>query len=280
MRSFDSVRAVLFTPGNRPDRFQKAEQSGADALMIDLEDGVSFAEKKHAREQVISYFKQIKPLKGFLRCIRINSLKTIEGLQDVLALIEHNIQPDALCVPKIEYPAELILLDSYFSALKIPYFVFIESALGLHQTYQIAAASPNTAALVFGGGDLAADLGASLNWEPMFFARSLIVQAAAAHRLAVLDVPYLNLKDENDQGIIAETEKIKALGFTGKFAIHPKHIQPILKVFTPTPEEIAKAKRIVHAYDLAKGQACEVDGKMVDAPIYRSAVRILGNSKQ
>lgn len=270
-----SVRALLFTPGNRKERFQKAQETGADGIIIDLEDAISLKEKDQARDTAIQYFKHSPPTRHFLRCLRINSLKTPSGLKDILSMIEHMVFPDALLIPKVESAAEITILDQLLQPHSIPYILLIETAQGLCQSEDIVLSSKNIQAVCFGGGDLAADLGATLSWEAMLHARSQIILSAALARIAAFDVPYLNLNDPNNKGLVDETHRVKALGYTGKLAIHPKHIQPILDVFSPSTEDITQAQRILSAHEQANGNVCELDGKMIDAPIVRSAQRIL-----
>ncbi len=280
MNNFNVIRTMLFTPANHPERFEKAKDMSADGVVIDLEDAISQAEKDAARESAINYFITSSSIPNFMRCLRINSLKTRHGLKDLSAIIDCGITPDAIVLPKTEYAAEILILDSLLGQKKIPYIALIETSTGLYNAQAIAQASNNMAALVFGGGDLAADLGATLSWEPMLAARSLIVQAAATAGLAVIDVPYLNLREADDTGILEETRKVKALGYTGKFAIHPKHIKPILEVYTPSPDEVVRAQKIIDIFNHAKGNVCEVDGKMIDAPIVRLAQRTLALMKK
>jgi len=275
VNAFDTVRTLLFTPGNRPDRFSRAEATGADGQVIDLEDAVSLGDKDAARELVLDYFKTAPAGGRFLRCLRINSLKTPAGLKDASALIDSGVRPDALLVPKVESAAEIVQLDRLLGPRVIPLAALIETAVGLRCAEAVALSSPSVVALSFGGVDLAADLGAELAWEPMLAWRCLVVRAAAAAGIAVWDMPYLHLRDADDAGVREETRRARALGFTGKLAIHPKHIAPILGVFTPSAEEAARAQRIVDAYDHAGGNACEVDGKMIDVPVYRAAKRTL-----
>lgn len=279
MKDLFNVKTMLFTPGNRPERFEKAKDFGANGVVIDLEDAISLSEKDKARDIVIQYFKShTTRMSGFLRCLRINSIKTAAGLKDISALIDNKITPDIILLPKAEYAAEIIILDNLLNFASIPYIALIETSTGLKNSDDIASCSANVKALCFGGGDLAADLGAELAWEPMFAARSQVVRAAAISGIAVLDVPYLKLQDPDDSGVLEETKRVKALGFTGKFAIHPKHIKPILETFTPTAEEMKSAKRILDAYEKAKGNVCEIDGKMIDVPIVRSAQKIMSRS--
>jgi len=270
-----TIRTMLFTPANKPERFEKAKQTGADGLVIDLEDAIPLAGKDEARQVAVDYFKQYQSDPNFVTALRINSIKTPAGLKDLSALISSKIRPDVLVLPKVEYPQEIIIYDTLLAPLFVPYIVLIETACGLHHANVIANASKNVQALVFGGGDLAADLGAELEWEPMITARSLVLQAAAGAGIAAMDVPYLKLKDPDDSGVIEETKKVKALGYTGKFAIHPKHVKPIIDTFTPAPEEAEQAKRVVEIYEAAGGEVCEIDGKMIDVPLYRSAKRVL-----
>ena len=180
-----------------------------------------------------------------------------------------------MVLPKVKYPEEIIIYDALLAPAFVPYIVLIETARGLHNANNIANASKNVQALVFGGGDLAADLGALLEWEPMLTARSLVLQAAASAGIAAMDVPYLKLNDPDDSGVIEETNKVKALGYTGKFAIHPKHVKPIIDTFMPSAVEAEQAKRVVEIYEAAGGEVCEIDGKMIDVPLYRSAKRIV-----
>ena len=270
-----TIRTLLFTPANKPERFEKAKQVGADGLIIDLEDSVTLANKEEARNIVINHFKEYKKNDNFIQCLRINSLKTPAGLKDLSALIEAKAYPDVIMVPKTEYAAEIIILDSILSPQNIPYLTLIESAIGLYNAKEIANASVNVRGLVFGGVDLAVNLQAKLAWEPLLNARSLIIRAAASKGIAALDFPYLSVKDSDDSGIIEETQKVKDLGYTGKLAIHPKHIQPIKDTFSPTSQEIIEAKKIVDVYESSGGNACEIDGKMIDLPVYKAAKRIL-----
>jgi citrate lyase beta subunit len=128
-------------------------------------------------------------------------------------------------------------------------------------------------ALVFGGADLAADLGATMAWESLLYARARLVQAAATAGRAVLDVPYLDL--DRDDGLAGEIGAVQRLGFTGKLAIHPKHVPPINAAFTPTAAAIVHSERIIAAAQAAGGGVCVVDGRMIDAPVVRTAERTL-----
>jgi hypothetical protein len=275
-----SARCILFTPANRPERFEKAKLTGADGIVIDLEDAITLAEKDSAREIAINYFKDNTsiPKDPFLRCLRINSVKTRAGFKDLVMLCETGVRPDIIILPKTESAEEINILNQQLAPNLISIIALIETSKGLSHSEHIAKAQ-NVCGIVFGGADLAADLGATMDWEPMYASRAQIVRAASIAGIAAIDVPYLGLHDLDDSALVNETKRVKSMGFTSKFAIHPKHIKPILDVFTPSAEEVEKAKKLVSVFSNAHGNACEVDGKMVDIPVFRSAQRILKLAK-
>ena len=175
---------MLFTPANRPDRYEKGMATGADGVVIDLEDAISLAEKDSARTMVVDYFREkgrIPADRPFVSAIRLNNIHTLAGLKDLSALVDSGIRPDVLLLPKVESPGEVNILESHLTArqAEIRFMALIETALGLQNADAIAQSSERVSALVFGGADLATDLGAEAGWEPMLFARSRLVQAAA-----------------------------------------------------------------------------------------------------
>lgn len=260
------LRCLLFTPGNRPERFAKAMQSGADGVVLDLEDAVPPDEKDRARKAVLEFVDLV----GGAVAVRINALSTREGLKDLLALAEREVRPELVLLPKAEEPSEIALIAAHLPGSLM---ALIESAKGLQNADAIAQAHPKLVALGFGGADLAANLGSEFAFEPLLWGRSRVVQAAALANLAALDVPFLNLGDA--EGLESECRRVKALGYTGKFAIHPKQVATIMGAFRPDLQAVAKARRMVEAFEAARGGVVSVDGKMVDLPLYRSAQRIL-----
>lgn len=272
------ARCLLFTPANRPERFDKAKELHADGLIIDLEDAISLEDKDNARKQAISYLQNRVISPSFIECLRINSIRTQAGLKDLSALCDANVRPDMIVLPKSESAHEIEILNDILAPHTIPILPIIETAKGLFQAHQTAQ-SKNVVGLIFGGADFAADVGATMEWDPMHSARAQIVQAAAHGGVSAIDVPYLHLHDPDDSGVITETQKIKAMGFTCKLSIHPKHIKPIMDTLSPNQNEIDNAKAIVSAYEAAHGNACEFNGKMIDVPVYRSAKRILALSQ-
>ncbi|MGH7894615.1 MAG: HpcH/HpaI aldolase/citrate lyase family protein, partial [Candidatus Binatia bacterium] len=272
------LRALLFCPATRPDRLAKAVVAGADAVIVDLEDAVPPTEKETVRASAVAWFRTPAP-PNLARCLRPNGLRTPHGLRDLLELVETGAVPDFLVVPKVESPEELAILDALLDGpcRNTRFLPLVETARGLASAERIAG-HPRVAGLVLGGADLAADLGAELAWEPLLWARSRLVQAAATAGIAVVDAPVLGLDDE--RGLADECTRVRRLGFTGKLAIHPKQVGAITAAFTPSDDEIGRARRIVDAADAARGGVCVVDGTMVDAPVVRAARRALAIAKR
>jgi len=263
------LRSLLFVPATRPERFSRAAASGADAIIVDLEDAVADDAKDAARGEAIAWVAE-PATSGPARCLRINSPRSAHGLRDLLALAGTPTRPPLVMLPKVESPGEVDVVDGVLSTRDGgPAFVaLIETARGLSAAEAVAA-HPRVTALALGGADLAADLGAELAWEPMLWARSRLVSAAATARVAVVDVPYLDVED--GAGLARESEAARRLGFTGKLAIHPKQVAPINAAFAPSAEEVTRARRIVDAAATARGGVCLLDGRMIDAPVVAAA---------
>lgn len=272
-------RVFLFTPGNRPDRFAKAAATGADALILDLEDAVAQGGKDDARASVVAHFRgEFRAgLAGHqAKGLRVNNVHTSAGLHDLAALVAASARPDFVVLPKVESGFEVRLVARHLPGVAL--VCTIESARGLEAALEIAQADAAVRSLAFGGVDLAGDLRAELAWEPLLYARSRLVQAAASAGIGALDVPSLALDDE--AGLRAECARSRSLGFTGKLAIHPKQVGPILASFTPSEAEVARAERLVAALERAGGNAVEFEGKMLEGPVVRAAQRVLALARR
>jgi len=278
MLNLAPIRSILFCPADKPERYEKVALSGADAIAIDLEDAVGLDKKASARLELLSYLAANGRVKGpcdFQTMVRLNNVRTRAGLEDLHALIANASTPHAWLLPKVESPFEVQLLAEHLSLIGKPttLIAMIETAAGLAAIDAIAGAHPTLGALAFGGADYAADLACEMSYEPLLQARHTIVAAAARARLFSFDVPCVVLDDE--AALSAECGRVRALGFSGKLAIHPKQISIINQAFTPNDAQIAKATRVLEAFDAANGSVCEVDGKMIDEPVVRSARQIL-----
>jgi (S)-citramalyl-CoA lyase len=212
---------------------------------------------------------------GIERVVRINGLRTPFGLKDLLAIIEHPTPPDAIMLPKVESADEVRIVAALLerAARPIGLHVIIESNAGLEHALAIAAAAPSIRALLFGAVDMAAELGAAMDFTSMLHARSRVVHAAASRGLDAIDVPWLDLADET--GLALECRLVQALGFTGKAAIHPRQLGPINAAFTPDAARVAYARKVIEAFETAPDGLVVVEGKLIEAPVIRSARRVL-----
>lgn len=274
-------RSILFVPGYRPDRFGKALAAGADAVCIDLEDAVPPQRKVVAREAAVRFLAE-RPAEGPRNetdpphlIIRINDPETELGRADAEALRGIR-QPDAFMIPKVRTAggvrrAARRLRDG------APLFALIETALGLENAADIGQASPAVAGLVFGGFDLAIELRADPSWEPLLYARSRVVHAAALSGLDAIDMPSVDFGEMS--GLREEAGRVRLLGFAGKMAIHPAQLPVIHEVFTPSELEVERARRILDADREAGGGAVALEGSMVDRPVAEVARRVLARAR-
>ncbi len=274
-RSVRPRRSFIFSPGLKPELFHKAVACGADIVCVELEDGVAPKDKAEARDKGLGLFALEQPEDGVERIVRINSPRTAFGLDDLQAVLKTDTPPPALMLPKVLTPDEVTWMDDVLTerghATRLQ--VIVETNAALEAAYEIAACSPRIDALLFGGVDMAAELRCTNAWEPLLYARSRVVHAAAAAGIDAIDVPHLDLKDL--QGMQREAKLAKELGFSGKGAIHPKQIPILNKVFSPDERSIAYAKRVVAAFAEADTALVVVDGKLIEKPVLREMNRIL-----
>ncbi len=268
-------RSLLFVPGLRPDRYPKALAAGADIVCVDLEDAVAPPRKREARELTLALFADDTGHPEVERMVRINPLSTLDGLEDILALNGCAAPPPALMIPKPGSAHEIRLYDELLagSCADIGLHVIIESSEGLENVHEIAQASPRIQSLLFGAVDLSASLRAEKTWETMLYARSRVVHAAARFDLDLIDVPYLNLDDA--QGLAVEARASRDLGFTGKAAIHPNQIPILNQIYTPSPELVARARRIIAEFAATTTGLLVVDGELIERPVLRSMQRVV-----
>ena len=268
-------RSFIFVPGLRPDLYPKALASGTDIVCVELEDGVAPDDKDAARTHAMGLFATPPADDGVERILRINCLRESFGQADVQAVLATDSPPPALMLPKVRTPDEIVLLDDLLTerghATRL--HVIIETNRALEAAFEIAEASARIDALFFGGVDMAAELRCENTWESLLYARSRVVHAAASAGLDVIDVPYLDLEDMD--GMVAAAKQAKALGFSGKGAIHPKQIAAINEVFTPSAEEIERAQRIIRTFEEAGTGLVVIDGKLIEKPVLRDMYRII-----
>ena len=267
-------RSVLFVPAVRPDRFAKAVATGADAVCLDLEDGVSFAQKDEARDKALALLAD-HPRVCAEVVLRINEPASDLGERDLEALLAAGVRPDALMVPKVGDPDTLRALVRRLAPVlpRLPLVVQIETARGLAAIDAVAVAVPDVAVLFFGAVDLSAELGCAIEWDALLCARSRVVASAALAGVDAMDTPFMDVGAPSR--LDEEARAVRRLGFTGKAAIHPTQVAIIQAAFSPAPEAVAWARRIVAAYEANAGGVLLVDGKLVERPVIASARRIL-----
>jgi citrate lyase subunit beta/citryl-CoA lyase len=289
------MRSLLFVPGDSPRKLAKGLESGADALILDLEDSVAADRKAEARTTSLAFLKDIGAEARRPRLlVRVNGLDTGLTDADLDAIVAG--RPDAILLPKAEGGPSVIHLDAKLAAREalagLPdgaigiMAIATETAVALFAAGTYAGASPRLSALTWGAEDLSADIGAETNRDangnftgPFRLARSLCVVAAAAAKVAALDTVFVDFR--NADGLRREAEEARRDGFLGKLAIHPGQVAVINEVFTPSPTEIAKAEAVIAAFAATPGVGVVgIDGVMYDRPHLERAKRLLQRAKR
>ena len=255
--------------------FPKALASGADIVCVELEDGIAPKDKAEARGRTLALFEGTRPESGVEVIVRINSMRERFGIEDVQAILATATPPPALMMPKVRRPDEVVMLDQLLieAGHETRLHVIIETNSGLEAAFEIAQCSDRIDAMFFGGVDMAAELRCRNAWEPLLHARSRVIHAAASAGRDVIDVPYLDLDDP--AGMRVAAEQARDLGFSGKGAIHPKQIAALNEVFTPSSDQIARARRIITEFEAADTGLVVIDGKLIEKPVLRDMHRIV-----
>ncbi len=274
-------RSMLFVSGESAERFPKAIHAGADAVCIDLEDAVRPERKEDARGQVLKWLAARGPSPaGSIPAIglRLNGVRTVAGLRDVVALIDSAVHVDFVLLPKVEDASDVQCLQAWVGARFGCVIALVETPLGVERAAVIARAGGKLAALMLGGADLSAELGAQFGWDGLLHARGRIVNAAKAAGLQAWDVPHIDIADA--EGLVSETRRALALGFDCKTAIHPKQVARIHEAFAPSAEDAAWAGLLLQAVPDGRDRGAFLfQGRMVDGPLLRKARRIDQRSK-
>lgn len=271
-------RSFIFCPGNKPDMIPKALNSGADMVCIDLEDAIIPEHKDISRSSTIRAFEDISVPNGVETLIRINDVNSKDGKADIKAILQSNNTASGLMLPKIQNVNEIIDLEKQIKLVNknLNLHIIIETNKALENAWLIAQSSPLIKSLLFGGVDMSADLGCNGDWISLLYARSRVVHAAAGAGIDSIDVPFLDLEDM--EGMMQEAQKSKNLGFSGKGSIHPKQIASLNKVFTPSESEIEYANKVIKAFNEAADGLVVVDGKLIEKPVLRTALKTIANS--
>ncbi|MEP6784917.1 MAG: CoA ester lyase [Sphingomonadales bacterium] len=257
-------QSLLFVPGSRPERFEKALASGADVVCIDLEDAVGPADKDAAREAALAAMGN--PRLG----IRINGMRTRQGLADLVAIAAAKTLPPFIMIPMVEAVTEVEIVHAVLPTVAI--LPLIETVKGLRVADTIAA-SPGIGGVMLGGADFAGELGVAMSWDTLYTARAQIVMACASAKIPSIDVPHLDL--DNLDSLADDLTRVKAMGFTAKSVVHPKHVDVVHRVMRPTADKIAEAYEAETAYAAAGQSAVRFKGKMLEAPVMARYRRVL-----
>ncbi len=274
------LRSLLFVPGDRPERFAKAEACGTDAIILDLEDSVAASAKDAARAAIAAHLRGARGDVAVF--VRVNPIDTDLFAQDLAALA--GLSPDAVVMPKAEGADSVRLLAERLAAAGIDAPILpiaTETPAAIFQLGSYAGSGVRLAGLTWGAEDLPAAIGAATAREddgrytaPYDMARSLTLFAAHAAGIAAIETVYPAFRDLD--GLDAYARRAARDGFTGMMAIHPAQVATINAAFTPDAEQILQARSIVAAFAAAPDAgALQVDGRMVDAPHLKQARRIL-----
>lgn len=284
------MRSLLFVPAHDARKLLKGLDSGADALIIDLEDAVPQAEKARGRSMCAEFVAEHHGRMPLY--VRVNAASTGLMLDDLAAVVR--AKPFGIMLPKCQSGREVALLDSYLTALEVrdgiesgsirilP--IVTETAASLFDFASYANVGERLSGMLWGGEDLAADIGAVVNRDaegrytaPYQLARTLTLLGASASQVTAVDAVYTNFRDP--EGLKQEAAHALRDGFTAKAAIHPDQVPVINAAFTPSADDVAWAQRVIAAFDAApQSGAISLDGKMLDRPHYRSAQRVLARS--
>lgn len=281
-------RSWLFVPGDSERKLAKAAGSGADVIILDLEDSVAAENRVTARGLVREYLTAHPDRSTQQLWVRVNPLASGIALADLAGTMPG--APDGVLLPKPDDAAEVATLAAHLDAFEAAFGltaghtrilpVATETALGMFQMGAYRGLSPRLAGLTWGAEDLAAALGATTNRQPdgaytltFQLARSLCLLGAAAAEVDAIDTIVVDFRDR--AGLEREAEQARREGFRGKMAIHPDQVEPINRAFTPTEAEIAFARRVVAAFEVAGTGTVAIDGKMVDMPHLKQARKLL-----
>jgi len=289
------MRSLLFIPGDSPKKLDKGVTSGADAVIVDLEDAISPERKAQARDITLAYLKQVQPLKNRPQLmVRVNGLQT--GLTDADLDVIVAGKPDAIMLPKAEGGVAVTHCDAKLAAREAMHglaegsikivAIATETARALFLAGTFANSSPRLVGLTWGAEDISAEIGAEANRDKdgnfldlYRLARSLCLAGAGAAKVQAIDTVYVDYR--NDAGLRRECEEARRDGFTGKMAIHPAQIPIINEVFSPTAEAIAQAKAVVAAFAADPGAGTVgIGGLMYDRPHLERARQVLARAEK
>lgn len=281
-------RALLYMPGDNWKMISKSITLGVDSICMDMEDGTAVNKKAEARATIARALQELN-FGASEKLARINSVGSGWEKDDIEAVLPSH--PDGIVIPKVESFEQVewaskIIEDAElrhgWKVNSIRILIGVETAKGILNLKEIAV-HPRLDAIIFGGEDFAASIGAVRTKDAieLLYARQAVIVACAANDLQAIDIVTIDYKDI--ESLRAESEFGARLGFVGKQIIHPAQVQPVQKAFTPSEEAVAYAKRIIETFEASQKEgkgAYSLDGKMIDMPLLRNAKKVLERSNQ
>ena len=288
-------RSLLFIPANSWKMLNKAALEMEDGVLIDIEDACPVAERETGRV----FARDIAPVlkaKGIDVLVRVNSIPTGVTADDLKIVVSDHL--DAIMLPKSESKEDILAVEKMLAKeekarklkKKIGILPLLESPKGVINAYSIATASDRVVALGFGAGDFMRELGEGFTiarltpdeyFPVLLYPRSVISSTACALKIPAIDTPFFGLLIDTE-GLERETSRAKLLGFKGKMITHPRHVETVNKVFSPSPDDIAFSRRMVEAYKDAAAQGkgtAVLDGKMIDYAMYEMGMDMIAKAE-
>ncbi len=280
-------RALLYVPGDDWKKITKAMTLGVDSICLDMEDGVALSHKEIARQTIPKALQELD-FGASEKLVRINAVGSGLEREDIAAILPY--RPDGIVIPKVESLEQIRWADDVIAGAELKYgwplhsirlLIGIETPRGVLHLAEIAS-HPRLDAIIFGGEDFAAAIGATRTPGAieLLYARQAVVVACAAYGLQAIDI--VNPDFKNLDALRAEAEFGARLGYSGKQVIHPAQVEPVQTAFTPSDEAIAHARRLIEAFEAAQKEgkgAFALDGKMVDMPMLKNAQKVLERAR-
>ena len=278
-----SRRALLYMPGDNWKMITKSITLGVDSICMDMEDGTAINKKAEARETIAKALRELD-FGSSEKLARINSVGSGWEQDDIDAVLPFH--PDGIVIPKVESFEQVEWASRIIETAELKYgwpvnsvrvLIGVETAKGILNLKEIAA-HPRLDAIIFGGEDFAASIGAVRTRDAveLLYARQAVIVACSAFDIQPIDIVTIDYKDI--EALRIESEFGARLGFVGKQIIHPAQVEPVQRAFTPSDEAIAYAKRIVETFEASQKEgkgAYSLDGKMIDMPLLRNAKKVL-----
>jgi citrate lyase subunit beta/citryl-CoA lyase len=286
------LRSLLFVPANSWRMIETALGEGEDAVILDIEDGCPLDEKETGRIFARDAIPRIRKKKIEV-FVRVNSLETGMTKEDIEYVVQEELT--GIMLPKTEEAEDILAVESLLSETekkrgissgKVAILPLIETPRGVLNVNEIIRASSRVIGISFGAGDYSREIGAGMGvtslskdeyWLMAYHPRSVISLAARAAGVLAIDAPYFGLIIDVE-GLREETKKIKLMGFTGKLLTHPRHIEPVNQVFTPSEDEVTFARKVIEVYEEARNRglgATSIGGRMIDYGSYKRALSVI-----